>query len=137
MTNQPWKNPSLIVSFGHTFEGIAFMLRTQRNARIHAACTLAVLLAGSAFGVTAADWRWLIVAIGLVWVSEGINTAFEHLCDVVSPEFNVSVKHAKDVAAGAVTIAAFCAALIGLMVFWPYLATHVWRVAARLAICHG
>lgn len=135
MTDKPWKNPSLIVSFGHAFAGIAFMLRTQRNARSHAAATFAVLIAGLVFGVTATDWRWLIVASGLVWVSEAVNTAFEHLCDVVSPEFNVSVKHAKDVAAGAVTIAAFCAALIGLMVFWPHLVTHVWRVAAGLAIC--
>jgi diacylglycerol kinase (ATP) len=69
------------------------------------------------------DWRWIIVAIALVWVAEIVNTAFEHLCDVVQPDFHVSVKAAKDVAAGAVLIAALAAAAIGVLVFLPYLST--------------
>lgn len=67
------------------------------------------------------DWRWIVLAIGIVWVAELVNTAFEHLCDVVQPEFHVSVKTAKDVAAGAVLVAAVAALLIGLLVFLPYL----------------
>jgi diacylglycerol kinase (ATP) len=79
-----------------------------------------VISAGLWLNISGNDWRWIILAVGLVWVAEIVNTAFEHLCDVVQPEFHVSVKAAKDVAAGAVLVAAIVAALIGLMVFLPY-----------------
>ena len=56
-----------------------------------------------------------------VWTAEALNTAFEFLADVASPEFHPLVKHAKDVAAGAVLIAAFGAAVIAVLVLGPHL----------------
>ena len=109
-----------VKSFGYAFAGLWFMLRTQHNAWVHLAATIAVAAAGFALHIGAADWRWLVVAVVLVWIAEALNTAFEHLCDVVSPEFHVAVKHAKDIAAGAVLICAVGAVAIGAMVFWPY-----------------
>ena len=108
-------------SFRHAFAGIAFMLRTQHNAWLHLAATIAVCVLGFALKISAGDWRWIVVAVVLVWVSEAVNTAFEHLCDVVSPEFHASVKRSKDVAAGAVLITAIGAAVLGAMIFLPYL----------------
>ena len=110
-----------IKSFGYALRGLGFMLRTQHNAWIHLAATTGVVAAGFWFRLGEEDWRWLIVAIGMVWVAEIVNTAFEHLCDVVQPEFHVSVKAAKDVAAGAVLVAAIAAAIIGFLVFLPHL----------------
>jgi len=128
MTEQPSPGPEVATfsladrarSFRYAFSGIGYMLRSQHNAWVHLAITVAVCLAGWWFGISAADWRWLIVAIVLVWVAETMNTAFEYLCDVVSPEFHVSVARAKDIAAGAVLICAGGAALIGISTFWPY-----------------
>lgn len=111
-------------SFGYAFQGFAFMLKTQHNAWLHLIATVAVVCTGFALQVSAEDWRWLIVAIALVWLAEAMNTAFEHLCDVVSPEFHPSVKRAKDIAASAVLFAAIAAALIGAITFWPYLARY-------------
>ena len=108
-------------SFQHAFAGLAYMLRTQHNAWLHVLATLGVVAAGFAFRITASDWRWLVVAIVLVWVAETINTAFEHLCDVVQPEFHDSVKRSKDIAAGAVLICVFGAVVLGVQVFAPYL----------------
>ena len=62
------------------------------------------------------------VAMALVWVAEAMNTAFEHLCDVVSPEFHASVQRSKDIAAAAVLVCAIAAAILGALTFWPYLA---------------
>lgn len=107
-------------SFGYALRGLGFMLRTQHNAWIHLAATAVVVASGLALRIAAADWRCIVPAIALVWVAEIVNTAFEHLCDVVQPEFHVSVKTAKDVAGGAVLVAAIAAAIIGAMVFWPY-----------------
>lgn len=108
-------------SFRYACSGIAFMLRTQHNAWIHLAITLAVCALGWASGLSAADWRWLIVAIAMVWFAELINTAIEYVCDIVSPEHDERVKRAKDIGAGAVLVCAISAALIGVLTFWPYL----------------
>jgi diacylglycerol kinase (ATP) len=56
----------------------------------------------------------------MVWVGETINTAVEYVCDVVSPDYNHAVKHAKDIAAGGVLIAAIASLVIGALTFWPY-----------------
>jgi diacylglycerol kinase (ATP) len=110
-----------VKSFGYALRGLGFMLRTQHNAWIHLGATAGVVAAGFWLRITEEDWRWVVIAIGMVWVAEIVNTAFEHLCDVVQPEFHISVKTAKDVAAGAVLVAATAATIIGLLVFLPYL----------------
>ena len=106
-------------SFAFAFSGIATMLRTQHNAWIHLATTTVVVSAGVWFQIGRGEWVWLIVAIVAVWTAEALNTAFELLCDVASPEFHPLVKQAKDVAAAAVLIAAAGATIIGLLVFLP------------------
>ena len=108
-------------SFRHAFSGLGFMLRTQHNAWLHAVATLLAVAAGVALGLGAADWKWLVLTIVMVWVAETMNTAFEHLCDVVSPDHHASVKIAKDVAAAAVLICAFGAVVMAWLIFAPYL----------------
>jgi diacylglycerol kinase (ATP) len=107
-------------SFRYAFAGFAFMLRTQHNAWLHLIATIIVVALGLALRVSADDWRWLIAAIALVWIAETVNTAFEHLCDVVSPEFHPSVKRSKDIAAAAVLVCAIASALLGAITFAPY-----------------
>ncbi len=104
-----------IRSFGYAFRGIAEMLRTQHNAWIHAAAT--VIGAGVASDLTNLEWTAITLAIVAVWTAESLNTAFESLCDVASPDFHPKVERAKDVAAGAVLISAVGAAVVGLLVF--------------------
>ena len=96
------------------------MIRCQHNAWIHAVATIAVLLAALLFGISAADWCWIILAISIVWTAEALNTAFEFLADAASPEFHPLIRDAKDVAAGAVLVTAVAAIIIGSIVFWPY-----------------
>lgn len=107
-------------SFQYAFAGFVFMMRTQHNAWLHLVATILVIGAGFALRVSADDWRWLLAAIALVWVAETVNTAFEHLCDVVSPEFHPSVKRAKDIAAAAVLVCAIASTIIGALTFAPY-----------------
>lgn len=108
-------------SFGYAFEGMALMLKTQHNAWLHLIATTLVTGLAVWCRVNASDWRWLIVAMALVWMAEALNTAVESLCDVVSPHYALAVKCAKDLAAGSVLIAACAAAVVGAVTFWPYL----------------
>lgn len=107
-------------SFSYALAGVGFMLRTQHNAWLHALATLAVIGLGAWLGVSASDWRWLAVAMAMVWIAETLNTAVEYVCDVLSPEYHLAVKHAKDIAAGGVLLAALAAAVLGTLTFWPY-----------------
>ena len=96
------------------------MLRCQHNAWIHAGATIVVIAAALLFRISTGDWCWIILAISIVWTAEALNTAFEFLADAASPAFHPLVRDAKDVAAGAVLITALAAAIIGALVFWPY-----------------
>jgi diacylglycerol kinase (ATP) len=97
------------------------MLRCQHNAWIHAGATVVVIAAALLLRLSAGDWCWIILALSIVWTAEALNTAFEFLADAASPAFHPLVRDAKDVAAGAVLITAIAAAIIGAIVFWPYL----------------
>lgn len=111
----------LIKSFGYALSGIAYTVKTQLNFRIHLTAVLIVGLAGWYFQLSAHEWLWIILAIGLVLVAELLNTAIELLVDLVSPGFNEKAGRVKDVAAGAVIVAAFIAVLIGTIIFIPKL----------------
>ena len=117
---RPFQFTGRIRSFYHATCGILRMIRCQHNAWIHAAATVAVLIAALFFRISSADWCWIIVAISIVWTAEALNTAFEFLADAASPEFHPLVRDAKDVAAGAVLLTAVAAVIIGSIVFWPY-----------------
>jgi diacylglycerol kinase (ATP) len=121
MTRRPFQFTGRIRSFKFAFSGLWTMLTSQHNAWIHACATVAVVAAGLVCGVSRAEWCWLVLAIMAVWTAEALNTAFEYLADVASPEFHPLVKSAKDVAAGAVLIAALGAVVIGLLVLGPHL----------------
>ncbi len=110
-----------IKSITYALAGIATMLRTQHNAWVHLAATVAAVLLAFWFAISVTEWLALILAIVAVWSAEALNTAFELLCDVASPEFHPLVKQAKDVAAAAVLIAAVGAAAVGLLIFGPRL----------------
>ncbi len=108
-------------SFGFALQGITFMLRTQHNAWLHLAASLLVVGAAVFYRLNANEWCWLIAAMAMVWVAETMNTAVEYVCDVVAPHHSLAVKHAKDIAAGGVLMAAAGAAAIGVITFWPHL----------------
>jgi diacylglycerol kinase (ATP) len=109
----------------HAVRGVVEMLKSQHNAWVHAVATLCVMIAGAVFGVSTTEWCLLVLVITTVWVAEGLNTAFEFLCDVASPEFHPLVKKSKDVAAGAVLLSALGAIAVGLIIFIPYLLAYL------------
>jgi diacylglycerol kinase len=79
-----------------------------------------VLGAAIFFRLSSDEWRWIILAIALVWLAEALNTAIERLADAITLEPNENIGYAKDVAAGAVLAAAIISAVIGLTIFLPH-----------------
>ena len=107
-------------SFGHAFRGLKVLLQTQQNARIHVAATVMVVAAGALFAISPAEWALVALAVASVWAAEALNTAIEFLVDLASPEFHPLAAKAKDVAAGAVLVAAIGSLVVGVLVFGPY-----------------
>lgn len=119
--SRPFEFTARITSIKHAIHGIAFVLRTQHNAWIHAAGTMLVVVAGFFFHLTAVEWCWIVIAATSVWTAEALNTALELIADAAAKDFHPLIGHAKDVAAGAVLVTAIGASIIGLIIFWPYL----------------
>jgi diacylglycerol kinase (ATP) len=116
--------PSIIESFNVAFEGVVHVLRTQRNMRIHFAIAAGVLIAALAFDVSRLELIALLLAISFVLIAEMLNSAVEAAVDVASTSFDPLAKLAKDIAAGAVLVAAVNAVAIGYLVFSGEVATR-------------
>jgi diacylglycerol kinase (ATP) len=108
--------PAVLRSFNYAFEGVIHVLRTQRNMRIHFAIAAAVLVLAFVYDVTRLELIALMISIAFVLIAEMVNTAVEATIDLSTPSFDPLAKIAKDIAAGAVLIAAANAVAVGYLV---------------------
>jgi diacylglycerol kinase len=119
----------LVRSFGFAFKGLGYAAKTQPNFRFHlVAGTIAVVLGGF-LGLSVAEWLWLTAWIAVVLITELLNTSLETLTDLVSPTYNEKAGRVKDVAAGAVVVAALFALITGIVIFLPKIILLVRHVA--------
>jgi diacylglycerol kinase len=110
---------SRLASFRHAFAGWWYVLRSQRNAWIHAVASIAVFVLALWLELERVEWAILLLTVALVWVAEFVNTSVEAVVDLLSPDIHPLAKVAKDVAAAAVLIAALAAVVIGLLILGP------------------
>jgi diacylglycerol kinase len=110
---------SRLASFRHAFAGWWYVLRTQRNAWIHAIISTAVFVVGVWLELDRRDWAIILLTMVAVWMGEFINTALEAVVDLASPDIHPLARVGKDVGAAAVLIAALAAVLIGLLILGP------------------
>jgi diacylglycerol kinase (ATP) len=111
----------LVNSFNYAFEGIIYVVRTQRNMRIHFLVALTVLPAGVLLGVTRIEMLALLLSVAFVLLMEMANTALEMTIDVATSAFDPRARAAKDIAAGMVLVSAVTALFVGYLVFAPRL----------------
>jgi len=109
----------LIRSFGYAFKGVAYATTSQLNFRIHLVATVLATIAGFLLHISPVEWQWVMLCVTIVLVTEIFNTMIETLVDLVSPGFNEKAGRVKDMAAGAVVIAATFALVTGLIIFLP------------------
>lgn len=108
-------------SFGFALRGLRVLVRTQHNARIHLAASASVVAGGWLSEFTLSEWVLLTLTIALVFMAEALNTAIEFVADAAVPGQNPLIEKAKDVAAGAVLLAAVAAVIVGVLLFGPRL----------------
>lgn len=110
---------SRILSFRNAFNGLWYVIRTQKNTWIHSLATVLAVIFGFWLKIPVKDWPVLILTIGMVWMAEFLNTALEAIVDLASQQKHPLAKIGKDVGAAAVLIAALSSLLIGILIFGP------------------
>lgn len=108
-------------SFGYAWKGIRCCVGKEQNLSFHLIAAVLVVIAGWRLGITRTEWAILLLCIGMVIAAELFNTAIEKLVDLVSPGRHPLAGQVKDIAAGAVLVCAAAAAMVGLIIFVPYL----------------
>jgi diacylglycerol kinase (ATP) len=106
-------------SFSYAFKGIFHAFHTQPNIRIHTLAAILAMVTGIFLEISRMEWLFIIIAIGIVFTTEIINSSIEKLVDMVSPERQEKAGNIKDMAAGAVLIASLTALIIGCIIFIP------------------
>lgn len=103
--------------FVYAFRGVLRAVAAERNLKIHLLAMVLVTAAGFFFRITRMEWIVVLGCFSIVISLELINTAIELLANKLHPEHDDAIGQAKDVAAGAVLVAAFFSAIIGLLIF--------------------
>lgn len=119
ITRPPFSLKARIRSFGYAFAGLARFFSTEHNAWIHITAAVIAIGLSILLKITPLQWVGVLFAMGLVLIAEAFNTCLERIMDRLVPEQDDAVRYIKDLAAGAVLIAAITAAVIGTIIFLP------------------
>jgi len=109
----------VIKSFGWAFNGLKDCILHEKNFRIQYILALLVVIAGISFHLSANEWMLILLCFSMVLSFEIINSAIEKLCDLVCPDFNLTIKKVKDMSASAVLLSAIISFVIGCIIFLP------------------
>lgn len=112
-------------SFAWALNGLGYVLRSQRNMKIHLVIASLAVAGGALFQITRVEWGLLILTIFLVLSAETCNTAIEKTVDLVTSEYHPLARTAKNAAAGAVLLTALNAVIMGFIIFYPHLVKWV------------
>ncbi|MEI6346767.1 MAG: diacylglycerol kinase family protein [Bacteroidota bacterium] len=93
----------------------------EKNFIIHNLVSICVIIFGIILNISLIEWCIIIICIGVVLTAELINTTIENIVNELSPQQSIFAKNTKDIAAGAVLIAAIAAAIIGSIIYIPKL----------------
>lgn len=106
---------------GYAIKGAWLLLKHEQSIQVQFALAIIMCITGYFFEITKTEWMFQFVAIGLVMTAEGLNSGLEAMADFVHPDFHSKIGHIKDIAAGAVFIAAIIAVIIGAFIYFPYI----------------
>ncbi|MEP7142341.1 MAG: diacylglycerol kinase family protein [Ferruginibacter sp.] len=108
-----------IRSLRYAWQGVQYCFKTQLNFRIQLTVLLMVIIAGFVLKISNTEWLFIMGFSALVLVLELMNTAIEHLCDIITKDFHPAIKIIKDVSAAAVLLGAAASIVTGIIIFIP------------------
>jgi diacylglycerol kinase len=106
-------------SFRFAMNGLLSLLKNEHNSRIHIIAAIVAIAMGIIVNLNHYEWSLLIIVIGIVFLTELLNSSLESLSDLIDPEWNELIMKAKDYGAAAVFVSAIVAIVIGGLIFIP------------------
>ncbi|MEI8225274.1 MAG: diacylglycerol kinase family protein [Bacteroidota bacterium] len=106
-------------SFKFAFHGLWLLVQNEHNSRIHFLAAIVAVTMGIILKINSLEWSLLIIVIGIVFLTELLNSSLETLADFVNPEWNEKIRNVKDYAAAAVLISAIISIIVGAFIFIP------------------
>jgi diacylglycerol kinase len=119
MNSNKFSLKSRFGSFKFAFNGLLLILKDEHNSRIHFLAAIVAIAMGIILGLNHYEWSLLIIVIGIVFLTELLNSSLESLADLIDPEWNKLIMKAKDYSAAAVLISAIVAIVVGGLIFIP------------------
>lgn len=110
-----------IKSVTYAVKGFYLLITTEHSIMVQLIISALMCVLGFYMKISATEWMFQILAIGLVLTAESLNTAIEAICDYIQPNFDKKIGFIKDIAAGAVTFAALTALVVGAIIYLPKL----------------
>lgn len=106
-------------SLKFAFKGAYLLLTTEHSIMMQFSLGIAVTILGFVMQISATEWMFQLLAVGIVLVAESLNTGIEKICDFIHPDYHERIGFIKDISAGAATFAAIIALIIGLIIYIP------------------
>lgn len=100
-------------------KGAWLLITTEHSIMVQFSLGILITILGFFMNISANEWMFQSLAIGMVLVAESLNTGIEKLCDFVHPDFHKKIGFIKDISAGAATFAAIIAIVIGMIIYLP------------------
>lgn len=121
----PVTSTSRSASLSYALAGWLYMLRRQKNTRIQAVASIAVLAVALWLQVDFRDLALLILTITIVWMAEFVNAAVEAAINIAAPDLHPMAKVGKDVASAAVLLGVVASVLVGVLILGPPLVARL------------
>ena len=106
-------------SIKYALKGLWMLLRSENSIKLQFGIGIALTFLGFSMNISTSEWTAQFLAIGLVMVAEGLNTSVEKIANFIHPEYHEKIGEIKDIAAGAVAIAALVSFVIGFLIYLP------------------
>jgi diacylglycerol kinase len=119
MTSKKFSVKARLGSFKFAINGMRSLLKNEHNSRIHLLVAIFAIALGLVLKINSPEWCLIILLIGIVFITELLNTSIEKLSDLVNPELDEGIRKVKDYAAAAVLISAIISLVIGGLIFIP------------------
>ncbi len=108
-----------VKSLKFAIKGVWLLLTTEHSIMVQFSIGILVVVLGFVMDISAIEWMFQLLAIGMVLVAESLNTGIEKLSDFIHPEYHERIGFIKDISAGAATFAAVIAIIIGMIIYLP------------------
>lgn len=113
------KDKKRVVGFRYAWAGLKTVVKKESNFQLHLVATMIVVAAGFFFRLSLIEWAVILLTIGLVLITEMINSVIERVMDFIQPGYDERIKEIKDIAAGVVLVTALISIVVGILIFAP------------------